>query len=371
MNAYFFKITEEERENILDRHKSLYDGYVVRQQNPSGEQPLYVQDYANDKGGVVVNNKGEVKTYTNVGINEQFRKGVDLGKYDLKKIFIDNDEEDFEEKSIEDTIDNLEDNEIEIDGEEDFIENNEQYEKVHTVGFSDKVKGQMDELAPNTLKKGKKYRYMTPSTEDKIEFDTEVEYPQGDKMYKFKGEKFGSHLLPGKEIETDVTDDYDEMSDDDVINWFETKLSKKKDSDIENISWEDVTEGLNEEVKEGFLDFLKTKKQEKVRKPYTAEAVQHIITLIKNAKTEEHLDSIMNMVDNLHGTNDDVNDAYKERINIAYRRKADELGNYLKKQDINKILSSVDEMLDEDKKEDVKESIQESLNWFNRFKKYN
>jgi hypothetical protein len=37
-------------------------------------QPLNVQDYANDKNGITVNNKGEVKYYTNVGINEQVEK---------------------------------------------------------------------------------------------------------------------------------------------------------------------------------------------------------------------------------------------------------------------------------------------------------
>lgn len=364
MNAYFFKITEEERQNILDKHKTLYDGYVVRQQNPSGEQPLYVQDYANDKGGVVVNNKGEVKNYTNVGINEQFRKGLDLGKYDLKKIFVDDEDE------IETNINNLEDDEIELDDKESKLEDNEQYEKVSEVGFSDTPKKEVEELAPESLQKGKKYRYMTPSVEDKLEFDSEIEYPKGDKMYKFKGEKHGSHLLPSKDIETDVTDDYDEMSDDEIFSWIMRKPNKT-DSDIEDISWEDITEGLNEEVKEGILDFIRTKKRGKDRKPYTAEAVGHILKLINNAKTEEHLESVMNMVNNLYHSNDDVNDAYKERIYIAYRRKADELGNYLNKQDINKIMSSVDEMLDEDDKENIKESIQESLNWFNRFKKYN
>jgi len=33
--------------------------------------PLYVQDFAKDKVGAVLNNKGTVKAYTNVGINEQ------------------------------------------------------------------------------------------------------------------------------------------------------------------------------------------------------------------------------------------------------------------------------------------------------------
>ena len=31
---------------------------------------MYVQDFANDKEGFVVNNKGDVKKYTNMGINE-------------------------------------------------------------------------------------------------------------------------------------------------------------------------------------------------------------------------------------------------------------------------------------------------------------
>lgn len=361
MNAYFFKITEEERENILDKHKTVYDGYVVRQQNSSGEQPLYVQDYANDKGGVVVNNKGEVKNYTNVGINEQFRKGVDLGKYDLKKIFIDTEDE---EDEIGDTIDDLEDNEIELD-------NNEQYEDVSELGFSDTPKKEVEELAPESLERGKKYRYMTPSVDDRLEFDTEVDYPEGNKMYKFKGEKYGAHLLPGRGVESDVSDDYDEMSDEDVIDWAMSKMNKPENDYIEDISWEDVTEGLNEEVKEGILDFLKSKKRETIKKPYTADAVRNIIRLIKNAKTEEHLDSVMNMVHNLYDTNEDVNDAYKERIEHAYKRKADELGNYLGKKDISSIMSSVEEMLDEENIKDVKESIQESLNWFNRFKKYN
>jgi hypothetical protein len=37
----------------------------------SNTQPLYVYDFAGDKDGMVVNNKGQVKKYTNMGINEQ------------------------------------------------------------------------------------------------------------------------------------------------------------------------------------------------------------------------------------------------------------------------------------------------------------
>ena len=69
--------SENERENILTQHKELYNGYQTL--NPAAMekiQPLYTQDFANDKQGLVVNNKGEVKRYTNVGINESMNSDV-------------------------------------------------------------------------------------------------------------------------------------------------------------------------------------------------------------------------------------------------------------------------------------------------------
>ena len=64
MNAYFLTVSEEEKTNILDKHKTLYDGYSVRNEVPN-EQPLYVQDFANDKTGVTVKSNGEVTGYNN------------------------------------------------------------------------------------------------------------------------------------------------------------------------------------------------------------------------------------------------------------------------------------------------------------------
>ena len=89
MNAYFFNTTKEERENILDQHKKLYDGYVTRYNQESNMTPLYVQDLANDKGGITVNNKGEVKAYTNVGINESPLDRIADGSTDLKNGTVD------------------------------------------------------------------------------------------------------------------------------------------------------------------------------------------------------------------------------------------------------------------------------------------
>jgi hypothetical protein len=80
MNAYFFKMTNEERNNILDQHKEVYDGYVT-QYSQSNEQPLYTQDFANDKEGLTVNNKGVVTPYKNMNINEMKHDGKSTGLF--------------------------------------------------------------------------------------------------------------------------------------------------------------------------------------------------------------------------------------------------------------------------------------------------
>ena len=81
MNAYFFKMTNEERENILDQHKHVYDGYVTSYVQPEKNQPLYVQDYTNDKQGITVSNKGVVTGYKNMNINEMKYDGKSTGLF--------------------------------------------------------------------------------------------------------------------------------------------------------------------------------------------------------------------------------------------------------------------------------------------------
>lgn len=73
MRGYFGlgQLSATEKSDILDQHKSLYNGYQTMQPQYSNTQPLTVYDFAGDKDGMVVNNKGEVKKYTNMGINEQ------------------------------------------------------------------------------------------------------------------------------------------------------------------------------------------------------------------------------------------------------------------------------------------------------------
>jgi hypothetical protein len=72
MNGYFAagRMSEEEKNDILKLHTSVYNGYRTMQPKVNNEQPLYVYDPAQDKVGAVMSNKGVVKPYTNVGINE-------------------------------------------------------------------------------------------------------------------------------------------------------------------------------------------------------------------------------------------------------------------------------------------------------------
>ena len=102
MNAYFFKMSKEEKSNILDQHKSLYDGYVTKYNQETNKSPLYVQDFANDKNGITLNNKGEVKPYTNFKINESPLDRIGDGPVDLKNGTVDIDSvEDTNEDNVE------------------------------------------------------------------------------------------------------------------------------------------------------------------------------------------------------------------------------------------------------------------------------
>ena len=60
MAQYFFKMSQAEKNDILDKHRTVYDGYVTEYAQGSNQQPLYVQDFANDKEGITVSNKGVV-----------------------------------------------------------------------------------------------------------------------------------------------------------------------------------------------------------------------------------------------------------------------------------------------------------------------
>jgi hypothetical protein len=115
MNAYFFNITKEERENILDKHKEVYDGYVTQYVKPE-VQELYVQDFANDKQGITINNRGDVGVYRNMNINEMKHDGKDTG------LFSDEAEIDEQLDMIGDGPMDLENGTVDLGDEDEFMD---------------------------------------------------------------------------------------------------------------------------------------------------------------------------------------------------------------------------------------------------------
>ena len=136
MNAYFFKMNQAEKNDILDQHKQVYDGYVTTYGQQINQQPLYVQDFANDKVGLVVNNKGVVKPYSNMKINEMRYDGKSTGLFsDEEDTYMTPTDEDFDGLDmIGDGSEDLEygtmgdssDWDMEID-EEEYSEEDETY----------------------------------------------------------------------------------------------------------------------------------------------------------------------------------------------------------------------------------------------------
>ena len=106
MAQYFFKMSQAEKNDILDKHKTIYDGYVTQYGQQPNTQPLYVQDFANDKLGITVNNKGEVMPYTNMNINEDIDRHdrIGDGPTDLKNGTVDlhGQSDDYKDRSMYD-----------------------------------------------------------------------------------------------------------------------------------------------------------------------------------------------------------------------------------------------------------------------------
>jgi hypothetical protein len=198
MSAYFFATTNEERSNILDQHKKIYDGLQTMQSQMKNPMDLYVQDFANDKEGITVNSKGEVKKYTNTKIHEQL---------DIPYPTVDGIEVEMTEGSemCEQCGGQMTEGICEQCGTEE----------VKGIGGSSDFdyvgEEELDELGTDELVKGKNYKLNFPSFDDEVEFDDEYEDKSGgNKMYKFKGKKHGSHLMPGKHIEDYMVDIEDE-----------------------------------------------------------------------------------------------------------------------------------------------------------------
>jgi len=68
-------ISNEERQSIIQKHNSIYDGYATNSPQ-SNMTPLTVYDPYRDKKGITVNSRGEVKEYQNHKINEIAAKNL-------------------------------------------------------------------------------------------------------------------------------------------------------------------------------------------------------------------------------------------------------------------------------------------------------
>ena len=195
MNAYFFKMSKEEKNNILDQHKSLYDGYVTKYNQESNQYPLYVQDLANDKNGITLNNKGEVKPYTNFKVNESPLDRIADGPLDLKNGTVDID-------SVEDT------NEDNIEFMHDVLPspNEDEFDYESFGKFADEMNANDDQ-----------YEYDIDELED---YSTEQMNEMHDEdEVEFEGDGEKEERGPGEELNFDWLRSFqDDVDDEDLPN---------------------------------------------------------------------------------------------------------------------------------------------------------
>jgi len=275
------QLSNTEKNNILNKHKELYNGYKQVAQPISNEQPLYVQDFAGDKEGITVNGSGDVTGYNNkIYMREskeemcsecggmmyegecsecgygKMEEETEEGIYDVEDLkkgeefdYVGGDanleEDEYEpmESAFADELDEIEGPLYsEVKPAYNFKSEGPMYADGPYGGMREE---EMDEIDLDKLEKGKKYRYKLPSFEDDLEYEDEHSYPQGEKMYTFKGDKGHGHIMGGKFIEdfmSDIDDEPIEDYDEDLL----TRIRKTKDSDIEDVEWEDIDDDIKE-----------------------------------------------------------------------------------------------------------------------------
>jgi len=215
MNFYSLgQLSNNEKSDILNKHKELYNGYRKVWQTVSNEQPLYIQDFANDKEGLVVTNKGNVKAYTNFGINE--------GIYDVQDDFTG--EFDYTEQEIDEVNDEDLALAVSADGDPNLavaMDEEEEYE-VMTSAFMDE---ELDEISgPSPL------------------------YSKVDPAYNFKSDG------PMQEVEEGFFDFMDDEEFEDVYDYDEKESAfdriRRGKGDVEDIDFEEIED---EQLRESLL----------------------------------------------------------------------------------------------------------------------
>jgi hypothetical protein len=194
------QLSREDKDNILNKHRELYNGYRRVHQPVNNESPLYVQDFANDKAGVTVSNTGEVTEYNNkiymkeskgetcknCGCNMKECKCCKKCGSEMKEGVC----EQCSSGEIEEGIYDVED----LNPKEKF----------------DYVEEEIDEISLDKLKKGGKYKFKSPSYEDEIEYLGKDEFERGNPHYSFRGKNDTWHSMGDKFVDMFVHDDDEE-----------------------------------------------------------------------------------------------------------------------------------------------------------------
>ena len=230
MKQYYFNVTNEERENILDKHKTVYDGYVTEYGNNSNMTPLNVVDMAGDKQGVTVNNKGEVSGYKNFGINES----INEMRYDKKSTGLFSEEEDMYDYDEIEKSDRLK-----VGPPLDMIADREDDVKHGTVDFDGDIENyDLGDIIPFDA-----FNDDDDDDDDDFDFDFDPEdLMDDDDMFT---------LEPGdnsNEFSIDLTQDDDDTNDDEIT------------LDLTNDFDEEDTQPIMEQVNKSLDMFKRFKK---------------------------------------------------------------------------------------------------------------